>query len=440
MRSPFHGWSTAVLSAITMLLSLAFLSVATPAADATALPVPEGITLRQAVELAIRSNPAIVGRPFALAEAAARRDQADLRPPLVLGADLENIIGTGRAGVVDSLEATLRLSTVVELGAKRALRVGAAERSITAAAVRQDMHSLDVLADVTLRFIANLAAQEKVAIAKEHVERAREVVEAVRLRAQAGVGTPVEEGNALVHLRELEIALTAAESSLRRSWGALAATWAAPPDGAGRASGDLYVLTPLAPFAAFAAMIDKNPHVARLAAERAAAEARAQLARAGRTADITVSAGIRRLEALNDQALIFGLSVPLGAAGRNAPAEREAEAAASQAGYAATSARIEHLATLHGLYEQAVQSRSAFVSLREAIMPVAEQTLDRANAGFRAGRFSLFEVSAAQEQLHETEEAIVDAAETYHQAIAEIERLTDEPFEVQSSEGQGAKP
>src|SRR5690606_23311618 len=111
-----------------------------------------------------------------------------------------------------------------------------------------------------------------------------------------------EEGNATIHLRQMEIALAVAETELRRSWAMLAATWAAPPDGNGRAVGDLYALPSLAPFAELAAKVETNPQMARFVAERIAAEARARLVRAGRTPDVTVSAGMRRLEAHNDQA------------------------------------------------------------------------------------------------------------------------------------------
>jgi cobalt-zinc-cadmium efflux system outer membrane protein len=308
------------------------------------------------------------------------------------------------------------------------------------AAIQRDIVALDLLANVAKRFIANLADQAKVEIAQEHVARARQVLESVRVRVNAGVGSPLEEGNATVHLREMEIALSAAEGNLRRSWALLAATWGAPANGTGRADGDLNALPALPDFATFAAKIEKNPQVARFAAERLAAGARARLAQANRTPDVTVSAGVRRLEALNDQALVLGFSVPLNSAGRNAAAVREADARLSQATYGETAARLESMATLFGLYEQAQQARATFSTLRESSLPVAEQTLRRAEEGFRAGRFSLFEVSAAQEQYHGTEESIVEAAETYHQAITEIERLTNEPIEIRSAASEGVTP
>ncbi len=439
MRSLIFGRSTFVLSTLrVMFLLVAVPSIAT-AAETTVLAPSPGMTLPNVIQLAIRSNPTLVGQQFSIAEALARTEQANLRPPITIGAEIENVLGTGRVGAFDSVEATLRLGTVIELGSKRALRVNAANQAVTSASLQRDIQALDLLSMVTSRFINNLAAQAKLEIANEHVARARQVVESVRTRVNAGVGSPLEEGNATVHLREMEIALSAAEADLRRSWALLAAMWGAPPDGMGRAAGDLNALPPLPEFASFAGKIEKNPHVARFAAERATADAQARLARANRSPDITVSAGVRRLEAMNDQALVMGFSMPLNAGSRNAAVERVADARASQATYGEMAARIDNMATLYGLYEQARQARATFNTLRTSSLPVAEQTLKRAEDGFRAGRFSLFEVSAAQEQFHGTEEAIVEAAETYHLAITEIERLTNEPIEVQSA-SEGATP
>lgn len=433
MRATYTARRTSVPTVLRLLFILSVLPA--PAGSAEA---PAGITLAQAVSEALRSNPALAGQGALIAEATARRDQAGLKPPLTVGGDLENVIGTGRVGAVRNFEATLRLSTVIEMGDKRSLRIGAADQALSASSIQRDIQALDLLTNVARRFIGNLADQETVVIAEEHVTRAKEVLDAVRERARAGVGSPVEEGNASVHLQKLEIALATARSELRRSWGLLAATWAAPPDGTGRASGDLYALPELTSFATFTEKLDRNPHIARFAAERAAAEARARLARAGRTPDVMVSAGVRRLEAFNDQALVLGFSVPLGTGGRNAAVEREADARATQATYAEAAAKVENLALLHGLYDQAAQARATFLALRDQTKPLADKTLARAQEGFRAGRFSLFEVSSAQEQLHGVEEDIVDAAETYHQAIAEIERLTNEPVDLTGR--QGAKP
>lgn len=440
MRSFTFGRSTYVLSTLCVII----LSVAAPTlASAADTPVPAsspGMTLPNVIQLAIRSNPTLVGQQYAIAEAVARTEQANLRPPITIGADVENVLGTRAVGAFSSVETTLRLGTVIELGSKRALRVNAANMTVTSVSLQRDIQALDLLSIVTSRFINNLAAQSKVSISTEHVERARQIVESVRTRVNAGVGSPLEEGNATVHLREMEIELGLAEVDLRRSWALLAATWGAPPDGTGRAAGDLNVLPALPEFANFVEKIERNPYVARFAAERAAAEAQARLARANRSPDITVNAGVRRLEAMNDQALVMGFSMPLNSANRNAAVERAADARVSQATYGEMAAKIDNLATIYGLYEQARQARVTFTTLREQSLPVAEQTLARAENGFRAGRFSLFEVSTAQEQFQSTKLAIVEAAETYHLAIAEIERLTNEPIEIQTDVAQGAKP
>lgn len=178
MRVLLSSRGTLVLSALYFILAT---STGASAADAP------GMTLRQAVQEALRANPALTGQQFSIAEAEARRDQASLKPPLTIGGELENVLGTGRVGATRNLEATLRLSTVIEMGEKRAARVGAANQGLSLATLQRDIQTLDLLANVTRRFIGNLADQEKVLIAEEHVVRAREVLAAVRERTRAGV-------------------------------------------------------------------------------------------------------------------------------------------------------------------------------------------------------------------------------------------------------------
>ena len=55
---------------------------------------------------------------------------AELKPPLMLGAEVEDALGTGDIKDFTGAEATLRLSSVVEMGGKRAARVGVVSRRI----------------------------------------------------------------------------------------------------------------------------------------------------------------------------------------------------------------------------------------------------------------------------------------------------------------------
>ncbi|HTJ20333.1 MAG TPA: TolC family protein, partial [Steroidobacteraceae bacterium] len=74
---------------------------------------PRGeLTLAQAVELALRSNPELLASRYELTAAQARIVQADLRPNPDLDVELENFAGSGATTGTDALETTLSLSQV----------------------------------------------------------------------------------------------------------------------------------------------------------------------------------------------------------------------------------------------------------------------------------------------------------------------------------------
>ena len=93
-------------------------------APASAAP----LTLAEAIERTLASNPDL--RVYAPRLRAARQhaEAAALRPPFELETEVQDAFGTGRASGFDSAETTVALSQVVELGNKRGLRVDAAGR------------------------------------------------------------------------------------------------------------------------------------------------------------------------------------------------------------------------------------------------------------------------------------------------------------------------
>src|SRR5689334_20542601 len=81
---------------------------------------PRGaITLAQALDAALASNPELAASRYELNAAQARIVQAGKRLNPELTLELENFAGGGANQGTDSLETTLSFSQVVELGGKR---------------------------------------------------------------------------------------------------------------------------------------------------------------------------------------------------------------------------------------------------------------------------------------------------------------------------------
>jgi len=171
-------------------------------------------TLEAAIRRTLESNPALQAEGAALD---ARRSQVQLDglpPALTLGADLENVAGTGSLSGVHSAEATLRLGRVIELGGKRAARqaVGRADVERQQNVVRQ--RQLDLAAETTRRYIAVAEGQLELELASQQWALTRETEAAVRQRVARGVAPEADQALAQIAVVRAEIDREHAEHEL----------------------------------------------------------------------------------------------------------------------------------------------------------------------------------------------------------------------------------
>lgn len=421
MKNPsLHTWR---LRAAPLMLWLA------AAASAADPPAPrESLTLAQAVELAARRSPAIAAFTAETAASANRAQSEALGPNFVVESDFENFAGTGNASGTDSLEATLRLSRVIELGSKPALRRGLGSAELDRLAAEQQLRRFDLTAEVARRFIHIVADQRMVVTARRATELARTARDVASERVRAGASSPAALGRAEIALSRAQIAQEHAEHELISSRVKLSVLWGATNADFGEALGDLFVLPALESFDAYSARLNGSPDLSRFASEARVEEARIRLAEARRSPDILVAAGVRRLEAFDDQALVASFSVPLGTRRRAALEERAARADRSRVDLDREARRLELHATLFDLYQEILHARSEAEALHTHVRPQAEVMLATTNEGYRAGRFSLLELADAQIQLIEVEREAIRAAAQFHTLLVEIQRVTGEPI------------
>lgn len=393
-----------------------------PGATGSAVATP--LSLHDALTRALEANPNLRGQAFALNAAAARIDQAAQRPPFEIGLEAENILGTDRLSTFDDAELTLQLSTVLELGDKRTRRMDAARFERDVALSQADAERLDVMAEVTRRFIRLARAQEEKLLAQRRLDLANRTFGAVEQRVKAARSPVLENRNAAVALDRAELEFKEAESEVRQSWAQLTAMWGETTGGTGAVSGELFALPDTPDFAALSALVEQNPDIVRFASERRVQDAKLRLAEAQRTPDVTVSAGVRRLQGDRSNAVVLSASIPLGTGARATPFISEAQSLREGLQYREQAARTELLATLFVATEQLAQHRNEVSTLASRTIPQATEAQKLAEQGYNVGRFSLLELITTQEQLADIQRQAIQAAAAFHQSLLEIERLT----------------
>lgn len=400
------------------------------AADPAASPV--GIlTLRQALALAANTHPRLAGHRFALDAATARQDHAALRNPLQLGIEVENIGGTGGTRFIGDTETTLSLGTVLDLEDKRGRRMDVARQERAQVLSEQDAEKIDILAEVTRRFTDVVVNQELLTLARRQETMAGRALDAAGTRAKAAKALPGEVARAQVSVTQARLVRLRAEQELHSARLLLAEAWEDRDPRFELAAAKLLDLPEPLPVSTIQARMERNPDLLRFASERRTLEARTLLAESARTPDLTVSAGIRRLEGQNGQAFVMSLSMPLGAASRAEPGIREARAATGLAlarERAARTSLYNMLASLHAGMERA---RQALRLLQEEATPKARIAIADIEEGYKAGRLSLLELTEANRQLVELEQAMINEAADYHRLAIEAERLTGQTLAPQ---------
>jgi len=381
------------------------------------------ITLRQALALAFARNPDLAAYSWEVRSGDPRILQAGLLPNPELGVEFENFLGSEPSRNFETLETTLSISQLVELGGKRAARIGLASSEKEVLRWDYEAKRADVAAEVAKAFMEVLSAQDRLALAEELARLSKEVLNSVAARVVAGKISPVEETKASVAWSISGIDLERAKLALEGARKRLAATWGSPSPVFSKAVGQLDRLTPIPPPEVLADRISRNPEVARWAAEMEQRKATLVLERANRITDVTLSGGIRRFREANDTTFLFGVTIPLPFFNRNQGKILESQYRISKAEREREAAGNKVLAALSDAYQALAAGYVEATTLKVAVLPGAESAFEAASEGFRQGKFGFLDVLDAQRTLFEARGRYVEALSAYHKAAADTERL-----------------
>ncbi|MDV5861552.1 TolC family protein [Pseudomonas aeruginosa] len=384
----------------------------------------ETLRLEDAVTRALASNPSINAEAAQLDAVRARAKLESLPTPFVIGADVDNVVGTGTMRGFQSAETTLRISRVLELGGKQAAREAVGVAEVNLQQHQAGIARLDLKRLTSSRFVQALALQQRLAYSEERVKQAEQTRKEVASWVRAARNPESDLQSAEIALDEARLARETTASALVAARLALAAIWGDSSPSFDQLIGDLKFLPSIEPFDALAERLPRTPELwaSRLQADTLAARRRAAESLA--KPDLDVGVGVKRLEDVNDHALVFSVSMPLGGGQRSrySVAQADAELAAVEA--RKESARFERYQTLFTIYQELIQTQREVEVLRTSMLPNAEKALSTTRKGFDAGRFSFLSLTQAQQTLFDLNERAVEAAARYHLLMIEVKRLT----------------
>lgn len=392
-----------------------------PAAGAAAVLPPSTISLQEAIALTLQRNPSLAVFDFRKRTLSGRVQTAALRPAINFDAELENFAGSDGS---ENAELTVALSSVIELGGKRDARVAAVNSERLLLDMERQIKALDLLGEVTRRYVRVLAGSERQALASDAVRLAQDTLNAVHSRVAAGAAPRAEKLRAEAALAKTQLAFNAVQKQLSADRVALAAMWGDVVAEFSVNGSALYDVGSAGDFASFFQLVEESPRIARFASAERVAAAQLRLARTGASADIGWSVGLRQSRETGSSSLVAGVSVPL-FSGRRARGEiTSAQAALDEIAPQRASVRLDLYTQLHRAFSLRAQAIDSVRQLRAEVIPTQMRALEETERYYRAGRYGYLEWVAAREELLDTRRALIDEAAKALLAAAEIEQLT----------------
>lgn len=393
-------------------------------AEVKIMTEPRGvITMKDALALALIRNPGLKSFSWDIRVAEADQLQASLKPNPELGVEVENVGGTGPLSEFNSAETTIQLSQLIEMGDKRKNRIRLASVDKKLAGWDYEAKRLNLFTEVNEAFIGVLAAQKRLGLTEELLKLSEDLLDTVSKRVSAGKDSPLEKTKAAVALSNIEIQHKQAIEKLKFARKKLASKWGSSKPEFDSVAGKFDSFSPVPPIEDLIILIEQNPDIARWTSEIDKGKASLELEKSRAVSDITLSGGMRRFNDINDDAFVFGVSVPLPVSNRNQGGKRRAvyELAKTRERKKAAYNRVQ--LQFDEAYQDLLNSYTQASLLSESVLQGAESVYEASKTAYSQGKLEYLNVLDAQRTLFEANGQYIEALASYHTAKARVERL-----------------
>ena len=384
----------------------------------------EELTLAAATKKTLSQNPSLNVYKLQDQAVQARRETAALRPAFDLGIEVENFAGAKAAQGFDEADITVSLSSVIELGSKRSARIAVMDSNSGVLRIELQAKALDVLGAMTSQFVSTLALKEQRSLVQQALVLANRTTTTVQERVNAGVAPEAELLRAKALGSQTKISAERIDRQLDIAVVGLSTYWGGRDQLHYELQGDLFNFGEERKFTELWELVVASPVVRTFASQERLRDAELRLAESKNQLDIRWSLGIRRLEGLNDNALVGSLEFPLNSRRRNRGEIAAVRAERAEVGVRREQALNQLYARLFDAYATRSQSIKAVNVLANETIPDLTKALEETQTAFETGLYSYLELIAAQRALIEAKQTYIATAASALQAAVIIEQLT----------------
>lgn len=383
------------------------------------------VDYQKALELARANDPRFALLESRIEAAEGRIEQADNRPNPVIGAEVENFIGSGPFSGVDGVEITLGVRQVIETAGKRERRTALARSQRGALDWQRELLTARIEAEVQEALAAVILARDAVELRGQQVELAREGLEETGRQVEAARTSGVELTRARLALRQQEFAQAQASRELEAARTALASLWGLSPAPDFSVAGRVELEPELPRLEELLAVLPRTAALRRFEAERETRAAALELEQARSSPDLELFGGGRYFnEGDGEAAFVMGVELPWTLFNKNAGNIRSARARLRGVDHEQAAAERDLTVRLSAAWRTLSSAHADVRALEQDLLPAAEQTLAETEAGYQRGQFTLLSVLDSRQALFGIREAWLESMNRYASALAEVRALT----------------
>ncbi|MHC4543582.1 MAG: TolC family protein, partial [Planctomycetota bacterium] len=203
----------------------------------------------------------------------------------------------------------------------------------------------------------------------------------------------------------------------------LASTWAGKEPVFKSVVGRLDSLSPIPSIDELTDLTAQNPDITRWSLEIDQKKAALELEKAKAISDVTLNGGLRRFNETDDNAIVFGVSIPVPISDRNQAGKLAAAYNLARAREKQRAAHIRIQMELAKAYQALSSAYTEAAELDKNVLRGAESVFEASKTGYTLGKLDYLNVLDAQRTLFKAKAQYIDALTSYHTAKADVEQL-----------------
>ncbi|MBU1439670.1 MAG: TolC family protein, partial [Gammaproteobacteria bacterium] len=293
---------------------------------------------------------------------------------------------------------------------------------------------VDALAATMRSYLDVLQQQALQQWTLEKIASEQQALQVAKQRARAGAVSDADVARLELRVLQSQIDQQALLSEQHFLVQLLAQHWSQAADFT-QVNGDLSQLPQLPTLANVMLQLQQAPQLQFWLTQSRLLQSQQQLAQALGQADLTVGAGIRRNEALNENALVLQFSMPLMLNNPNQGNQLASIAATEQSELVAQQQQQQLQLQVQRSHQQLTELSRQLHDYQQALLPAAERVVQKILAGYQQGLFDMTDLLAAQQDILQAKRTVIDLQYRLHVQLLEQERLTGLPMVVNGPTG-----